>query len=433
MLRKGSDVITAAVALRAGQTRPFAAIPAFLVLGGVGALVVGWRWERTAVQTFGVGYLVRLACGTVLAYTFQYDDEVAIHGWASHNARLWSHGHFVTQSGGYLMIVTTLYWAFGANLMVSKAFNAMVGSVLPFLVRDITKRLGGGDRAQRRAFWLSMYLPTLILFSSTNLKEISTSFLIVLILWLVLVRPGPTITGAAMGLVVVRMMNFLRGAPWAIVAVAPVLLVTLLPGRLSWPALRRPRPWSLAFAAVIGVWVLFPLAKDINTQYVTDRGNSTYFQDRAQLRGSAVSKFVNPKLSPRSPRTLTVLTLRGVYSPSVVRGLFDPSLEALLEVFGSIAWYLLVPFALEEVIRHWRRMEVLTVGASFGVLYVFASSAVSLGADPSRHRVIGFPLLAALGMLTLGDSSDRRRWVHVAWWAGASVFTAAYIVVKAGR
>ncbi|HVF31406.1 MAG TPA: hypothetical protein VM933_00100, partial [Acidimicrobiales bacterium] len=373
------------------------AFPALALAAAVGAsiLLLSRRDRRAALRTFRLAFALRAGMAVVLAFSFQFDDEAGLHAFAGGAG----------SSGGYVVVLGWLYAVFGVNLMVAKALNVLLGSLLVVVVADLV-----AHRAEQRvARWIALVCPPLVIYAAVNLKETGTALLLVLGLAAVVRAlhqdisiPRAALYGASCG----GALWFLRGAAWAGLvglALAGGLAFELIASRRG-----RDRRRLLLIVPVFLVAVGFAgpaLARTVRTEYVAQRvGNdrvTSYYVDRTYATGSGVTGYLDTG-DPLGARNLALLWGRGLFVPSPFRALTAPSSPRTVELAGTVGWYAVVFLGARGAARDWRsRGTPLLVGAAL-LLSFSTASLSSLGADPARHRLVVIPLLCALAAKSAG-------------------------------
>ena len=405
------------------------AVPMVVFLYLLGVILVSYLSNLpNRIGLFTVAFVVRVATAILLAVTFQYDDERAFHevGLAQ------VYGLFSWDVGaGYYNFVSLLYAILGPNLLFPKMVNAFVGSLLPFIVYDLTRHLFADPKAAWRAFLFTAFLPPLVIFSAVNLKEITTAFLFVLSLWF-LIEPRYSRVRKIAGVTSsICALYWWRAAPWTAIAVAGVIAHVSL-GQ-TW----RPRYlFRLQFLSklpiiVLIVFLVSPLLFEPMREMVLSRlTEETYFMGRFQGSSATVMEFVDVS-NPLAPRNLAILFLRGIYSPSPLRVFLDYDLSTVLEALSMVVWYLLFPFAIAGFLAKWRKGAVVACGVVALSVLVLATVGIMVGSDPYRHRTVMLPLL----FIFAGHGADggifrSYKWVFCLWWFGALVFTVLWLRLR---
>src|SRR5207245_2026349 len=103
-------------------------------------------------------------------------DQVAYHIFGERLSRYWT-GDLLVFPGfpagptGYYYVVAALYTVFGAWPLVVKLANCVVGAVTILLVYDLALKVTGSNAAAFRAARYTAYFPSLILWSTLNIRD----------------------------------------------------------------------------------------------------------------------------------------------------------------------------------------------------------------------------------------------------------------------
>jgi hypothetical protein len=262
------------------------------------------------------------------------------------------------------------------------------------------------------------------------LKEIATAFLMVLTLWcLVVIRRSFLKT---IGVVLsVGSMYLLRDVPWAAVPVVGVGTYLLL-GE-TWRFRQFVSAGWLSklglvavLALVMSPFIIEPISETIQRRLIRD----TYFTESFTDSSATVMQFVDVSNS-LSPKNLGVLFLRGLYSPSPFRSLFDYSLHTVVEGSIMAVWYVLFPFAIAGFLTERHKGAVVACGVSFIGILTMASMALMVGSNAYRHRIalMGLLFILAGGGYQNGAFREHRR-IFYLWWLGALLFTGIWVVFR---
>jgi len=406
-----------------------AGVPLAFVLYSLGILIMSVRRSPgNRFALFTAAFWLRVVVGVMLALVFQYDDERGFHI----TGREQTYGLFSWGAGqGYYHLVNILYATFGDSLLLPKIMNAFLGALLPFLAYDLGRRLFDDIKSGERALLFTAFLPVLVVFSAVNLKEISTAFLLVLTLWsLVCSQRG--VSQIARLTLTLGLLYWLRGAPWTALGLVGVITYLLASRRAQGGLQLHVRPWmKVALLGVVIVCCFFPAILTPFTQLVTSRvTEEAYFIKRFTGSSATVMQFVDVS-NPLSPKNLGILFLRGLYSPSPLRFLFDFGMEPLIEAVNMVVWYLLFPLAIVGAIHHRDRSAVLACAVMVLSVLLLVTAGIMVGTDPARHRPT---LLGLLFVLSAGglqkEAFHRWRWVLYLWWLGALLFTLIWLAFR---
>src|SRR5262245_59248837 len=401
-----------------------------VVLAVVGLLVVQalHTGPRDRVGWFLLFFWLRTALGVLLAFTFQFDDERGFH-----YAGLEQLAEVLTSRGGrgYYQLVETLYQSLYPTILLTKVLNASIGAIIPFLGYDIAMDMQSNRGTARRAFLLAGLMPPLIVFSAVNLKEVLTALLLVMEVWFFARSKGKLAWHIAGALCPIGLLFWLRGTPWAAVGIIGLIAFLAIRkrgdrGRLGLPA--RIGGVVAAGALLAASWgaVSGDLVGTIESRVTQE----TYFIERFSASEAKVTQFLDLE-NPLSPKNLAILFLRGLFSPSPARFVFDRGIDAILEMTAMLTWYGLLPFAVIGWMKANDRRLAHISGVIATTVLVLASTAVMLGGDPYRHRIAMMGLLFVLAATGLDQSlTPRLRSVVALWWVGALSFTGIWLAQR---
>lgn len=413
---------------------PFlAALPAMGFFLCVGLILSAVRTRpNRAIWLFLAAFGIRLAVGILLTYLFQFDDERGQHEWAQLDVALWEAGREGKRVGymGYQFLLTALYYVFGVNLLIIKAFNALIGALLPFLLYDLAQKVfPEKPTIANRVLQFGIFLPPLVIFSGVNLKEVPTAFAITLVFWLLLVPPWRKLWRLVAGLGGLVFTYYLRRG-WFFFPLIGLLTYVVLGDRWFPRKLLTTRRLLSGLAVVSLILVLLlPIIQQGQeyAQWLQERPESeSKFQTVAG--GATVGQFLDTQ-NRFSPRNMVVLVTRAVFTPSPLRLVFKPDIDVMLEGSIMLTWYVLLPLAIVGILVYWQRGMVVAWAVTASALFVVTALGTSFAGDIFRHRIVLFPLLYLLASSGY-DSVRRYRWVIWAWSGAAMVFTLLYLRLR---
>ncbi len=315
-----------------------------VVLAGVGLFFV--QASRTSPRDragwFLLFFALRAVLSVLLALIFQYDDERGFH-----YAGIDEVSDLLTSMGGrgYYQLVETLYKFLYPTMLLPKMLNALTGAILPFLIYDVALAVHRNRSTAKRAFLLAGLMPPLIIFSAVNLKEALTAFLLVLEVWFFARSVGKLAWQMSGAICTIGLLFWLRGTPWA--AVGVVGLIALLAIRKRGDG--RPRALSVRVGGVIAAGALLAVSwgafsGDLFGMIESRLTQEAYFIERFSGSEAKVTQFLEVG-NPLSPKNVGILFLRGLFSPSPARFVFDRGIDTILEMTVMLTWYGLLPFA----------------------------------------------------------------------------------------
>jgi hypothetical protein len=228
-------------------------------------------------------------------------------------------------------------------------------------------------------------------------------------------------------------LYLLRGAYWAVVPLAG-LVVSLLLGE-SW----RLREMATAqwmgksLLVFLGLIIIGPAVLKPITGTIEERlSPQSYYTERFAGSSAAVMQVVDASNS-LSASNVAILFVRGLYTPSPLRFIFDYGIGVgtLIEASVGLVWYLTFPFAVAGFIAERHKSAVLACGVMMVIVLILSGVSVMFGSNPYRHRMAAMGLVFVLG--GVGWQNEIRkayRWVFHLWWAGAIIFTLSWFVFR---
>jgi len=409
------------------------AIPFMLLLYAVGiALVMVFSKAPNPAAFFTLFFVLRIGVAIILGWSFQFDDEVGFHiagDELPYGLWSWDMGR------GYYYLVGALYAVFGSNLLLPKVVNAFVGSLMAFTAYGVAQYVFAKSYVARRVFLLAGLVPTAIVFSAVNLKEIQTAFLLMLVSWFLAAQRHGIGVRVAGNLMALGVLYWLRGPVWATVgAVGTFAYLLLAAYRGSSVARRRSvaRGCAVGACLVLVIVTLRPVVVEPVAEMVTNRLTAEqYFVNRFEASEATVMQFVDVE-QPLSPRTLLILFVRGLYAPSPLRVFQDFQVGKFIEAITIATWYFVFPLA---VIGAWverRSPAVTALWVMLVVVLVIATMGETVGADSYRHKMVGVGLVCVLAGYGWNKELWRSHpWPLRLWWIGAALFSGAMFTLQA--
>jgi hypothetical protein len=352
------------------------------------------------------GFLIRAAISLVLEITgysqrFAPDEETyAGYGWQF--AQYWSGDILMRpwrmssdEPTGYFYLNAIFFFVFGRTEIPIKLVNAFVGAYsaryLYLLARDLF-----GEAVGRRATSLFVFFPSLILWSTVNIRDVWVVFLILFISYKsAQVSRGYSHLGVIQLLGGIYALTFFRDYLFFVVALPPVISLVL--GRTR----HFGRNVALAAIAAVGLVVLFQqgAVSDKASRRMSLEALSEARRDLA-TGGSAFHENVDISTPSRAVSFLPIGIAYFLFSP------FPWEITSVLKLFSlpeMVLIYALTPamfrgvrFAIRERFRD--SLQVLMLTGLLTVSYALGEGNVG---TLYRHRaqVLGFYLVfAAIGL-----------------------------------
>ena len=122
-------------------------VPLLLFLS-MGALVIYCfsRYNSSLLAIFLIAFSLRFASSFIFSNFFWYDDEKTYHHFGILISERLSAGQGLAGEGFYISDIYyslngILYHLFGENTLVGRALNILVGSLIPFILYDIARKI----------------------------------------------------------------------------------------------------------------------------------------------------------------------------------------------------------------------------------------------------------------------------------------------------
>jgi hypothetical protein len=132
-----------------------------------------------------------------------------------------------------------------------------------------------------------------------------------------------------------------------------------------------------------------------------------------------------------SGTNLSVLFLRGLFSPSPLRFVMDYGIDTLLEGLNMLVWYILFPMAVMGLSAYRWKGAVAACGVIGVAVLIIAMIGVVVGSDPYRHRIMAMGLVSILAAAGFEKDIMRRyRWITWLWLLGAAAFTSLWLILR---
>ena len=385
------------------------ALPFMALLYLIGALSVLFLFSiENRLYWFTTSFVLRILVGCIVLFIYQPDDEIHFHQLAvdqRYPLFSWSPGR------GYLHIVNILYFVFGPSILLPKLLSVFCGSLLPFCVYDVVGEAYESQKARWYGFLLAIFLPPLLIFSSLGLKEILTASLLVLLLWF-LVRFNKAATKITGIMACCLLLLWIRGAAWVFIGVVGIVVYLFLASQKNFDffgGVGRALRITIGVIMVLGIWLIFsdPISHRLKDGLNPGGSYLTSF-NKSQ---ATIMQFID-KTSPMDPKNLFVLTIRGLFSPSPFRFIFDFNVSAIIETFSMTCYYILLPLALIGGLVARENAVVVSCATMTLMILVVSGGAVLVGSDPYRHKI---PMVALLTILASGGitlaTANPYRWI----------------------
>jgi hypothetical protein len=412
-------------------------IASFYSIGGFIALL--HKGPVHGLWIFTVVFIIKLVFTFILTNSYQGQDERIFHNLALStiecplecNTTLIATGH------AYSSLLSTLYYIFGVNFILGKLLNVMLGSLIPFLIWDITYAILHNRSTANRALSFTIFLPPFMLYSSMTLKEIPSAFLLILTIWLLMVPKYTVFVRASLALVVTIITYLLRGAWMGFPLTA--IAVFLCCGEGEWQLNRRFTLERLKSG--IGIMLILGGLLAIPFRGVMD-GALAYLDSRISIgtdaefstfkQSSSATKSLLDRDNPWSVRNLIIQIARAPFSPSPLTVVASPGIGPLLDALSAITQYILFPFALIGIISSWRSNGVLLLSILQACMVMFLGLSLMLGLTIQRHGIPQFGVLYILASLGIDHWRGHQK-ILSGWAILVVLFTILYALTALSK
>jgi hypothetical protein len=395
-----AGVVVAVMASVAVATRPYDSLGLVVasVLGAVGVLLARRLDRQNAavlVHVFVVAFLVRVIAVYVLHYLFFLRDPTILAGddlgydqIGAQFAAYWHGTGFSAPTGwlDYRYFVGALSYLAPGFLLLPRLINAFAGALTAALAASAAATLFG-RRSGRITGLLTAFWPSIVVWSSLNLKDVWAMLALSLLAYVVARRATISHTKMALGLLVVfAILAVIR--PWEIAVVGAGLTLGF-----ARTVSRGPVLALVSVATVIGAAILFPVlgagTTELQTVSTTNVGEirlSTMHGGSSFDQGIDVS---GPGAAITSAPMALAIVVLGPF-PFALAGLRE-----LLTIPEVLALYLLLPSAWRGIRRGIRERA----NSSWPLLAVVGAVLLSLALLEGnlgliyRHRSQAFVLL----------------------------------------
>lgn len=388
-----------------------------LLFFSMGALVIYCfsRYNSSLLAIFLIAFSLRFASSFIFSNSFWYDDEKTYHHFGILISRRLSEGQGLAGEGFYISDIYyalngILYHLFGENTLVGRALNVFVGSLIPFMLYHISRKIYKNGKVTRLVLYLSVFAPPLIIFSGVQLKESLISFLIVTSVWSMMCLRDP-LASFMVSLLSIVFLGMLR-LPLALLTGATILLQKLLLRRRKSGKLRVRQ---LIIATFIVATILFVFLKYSPLgDHLIEKYHRPELIERHLAETKAIAARFIDKEDVFSPFNIIFVIVRSVFSPSPLRFLVSPRISVYIETLTTGFWYLIVPLWLTSFLITWREKEKIVI--NFIPIFIFIIASLSfLGPfpEPLRYRIASFPLFTLIAAHGFYETKRREKIVKV--------------------
>ncbi len=397
--------------LTAGTDAQFSVALAVVGVGAfLGLLFIVARSEdedvRFLVNIFILGVLLRCVIALVTHYllphgTFAYDDG-RYNEVGRQLAAYWRHEGAYPEyirhnnQNGWFYVNGAITWLFGFVPLVPAFLNCVIGPVTALFVFYIARDHFGRKVALRTGLF-AMFFPSLMLWSSINLKDAATALCIVIVLWSGLrLQKGFNPLYLFLLLFFITLLGTLRSYLFVLTGVS--VAGSLMIGRLG----LSPRGVVLGLllmVAFVGVYQRFGFGKEV----VESEGLKTASQIRVDMAegGSAYEGETEVSTPMKAITFLPIGLSYFLFAPAPWQ-IFN--LRQALTFPEMILWYCLLPAVFRGVryaLRHNFRAAVALLGPGVVLTVAYALVEANLG-TAYRHRaqvLVIYLIFAAIGLV----------------------------------
>lgn len=312
-------------------------------------------------------------------------DEVSLPDWRM----------FSKQPLGYFYINAAFFYVFGHTEIPLKLVNALLGALTGRYVYLIARDLFGSSVATRSAQFAAFF-PSLVLWSSVNIRDVWVIFLILFVSWhsLRIVKGGSLLALVHVGLGVYA-ITFFRDYLFFVVALPPVMAFLIgTRGNLG-------RNFFFAMLAAVGVLYLMERGAGAGAvPHMSLESLSQVRQDMAQGAGSAFQQNVDISTPGRALLFLPVGIVYFLFSP------FPWQMTSLLKLFSlpeMLLMYYLTPSIVRGIVhtvRHHLReaLQVLLLTALLTVSYALGEGNVGTLYRHRAQAILFYLMFASVGL-----------------------------------
>lgn len=312
-------------------------------------------------------------------------DEVSLPDWRMSTR----------QPLGYFYLNAAFYYVFGHTDIPLKLVNALLGALTGRYIYLIARTLFGAEVARRSAT-LAAFFPSLVLWSSVNIRDVWVIFLILFVSWHSLrIVKGRSVVALASVALGVYAITFFRDYLFFVVALPPV--VAFLIGT------RGNLGRNFVFAMLAAVGVLYMVERGAGAEAVPHmslESLSQARQDMAQGAGSAYQQDVDISTPGRALLFLPVGIAYFLFSP------FPWQMTSLLKLFSlpeMLLMYYLTPAIVRGIVhtvRHRFRegLQTLLLTALLTISYALGEGNVGTLYRHRAQAILFYLMFAAVGL-----------------------------------
>lgn len=394
---------------------------------GIAVIYCSSRFKKSYITIFLIAFSLRFAFSFIFSNFFWYDDERTYHHFGILISERLLTGQGLAGEGFYIgniyyALNGILYYLFGENTLVSRALNIFLGSLIPFMLYDIARKIYKDGKVARLVLYMGVFGPPFIMFSGVQLKESLISFFVVSSIWalICLQTPLTSFIGSFFSVVFLGMLRL----PIALLTAAIILLQKLLLRRRKSENLKVRRliiPASIVFIALFVLLQYSPLGDYLALKYY----RPDLLEKHLSGTKAVAARFIN-KEEVFSPFNIIFVIFRSVFSPSPLRFLVSTKLIVFIEALVTGFWYLIVPLWIASFLATWRNKEKIAI--NFVPIFIFIIASLTfLGPfpEPLRYRIASFPLFTLMAAHGFYETKRREKIIRI-WILSILIFHIVY-------
>lgn len=275
---------------------------------------------------------------------------------------------------GFMYILAVFFTLFGYSPISSRFINCLMGSLLIVLVYSIVKDISN-QRAARLAAVLTAFFPSLLLWSTTNLKEPSTIFVVYLMLWSLVrfqkTRSPRYLTIAALSIAAQASIRYSYKLGFVLLTVGLIALYLFYAYLLDISLRRRAAVFLLVF--IIGGGALFSQGARIKSA-AQGMVQTAYVHHKGVINTGGICYRLLPDDFYADYKNVSLIAFVRMLGRGWFHILFEPlpqrakeSASMLFSLPQMLLWYLLIPFAVlgAAILIRYRLKESTLLAAYF--------------------------------------------------------------------
>lgn len=338
----------------------------------------------------------------VLPETIPYlgvGDEFTYDRFGNAIAQAWRKGHnpeVSVPAPGFTYLNAIIFFLFGHNVLIVRIFNSFIGAWIPIFTYMIAKYAYGEDKIAKTSSILVSFLPSLLLHSITQLKEVPIIFTITFVIWMLM--EGKKKFNVFLLLAIILACEYLLLLRMHYGLVLLISAVTYM--IISYPREESPIKVVLfSMLVILSVWLMyaklgygllgFDLVNNLSNymfRYKYAVGSSNIFYSAFMSGGKIVLIPLVLMYSLLMPHPLWLF---------INRSYVVNSFSSWFDLIGAVAWYALIPFSAYgffSSLKNRNSEKLLLCLFSFSIIFLLAISGQGL-TTAGRHKDSIMPFL----------------------------------------